>query len=328
MRNFLVRLLVLFFVVAGLFVVVLSCGGGAKITPDIDKPGGVDIPVSFRRDTVYVDYVEYRSGNLPLIISVPHDGGKSDVAFTLRTKENCPDPSFATVRDSYTELLANLIDSVVHAVTGKYAFLVRCDIRRTYVDMNRERGFGVPGGSRQGVVYDLYHSRIRVARGLVTALHGRGLVIDIHGHGHVVKQVELGYLVSKVDLDRSDGELLAGVGAGSGGYSKGSSIFSLSKSNRGGANFVELLRGSSSLGYLLAKWGVPCVPNSDKLSPGVEPYFSGGYITKAHGSAFSVGGSVDAIQMEFDSVARSAERRREYAQKVANAVLEFISLNY
>ncbi|MFA6770873.1 MAG: hypothetical protein WCR71_06835, partial [Bacteroidales bacterium] len=192
----------------------------------------------------------------------------------------------------------------------------------TYVDMNREKKYAVPLGSKQDAVYDLYHNRIKSARSLVTILHGKGLVIDIHAHGHEVQQVELGYLISKDNLDRDNSELLAG------NYSKDCSIYSISKNNKGNKNFVELLRGTNSLGYLLSKNNVPCVPNPDKLTPGLEPYFNGGHITKTHGSALSVGGTVDAIQMEFDSTARSAQRRQEYAKNIANAVLEFISLNY
>lgn len=309
-----------FFVV--FFILTTSCDSKAKITPDPVGPVIPENPAVFKRESLYVDYVEYRNGNLPIIISVPHDGQKTNSAYTLRTKENCPDPNFATVRDTYTTELANLIDSVIHVRTGKYAHLVRCDIKRTYVDMNRERNYAVPRDSKQVPVYDLYHNRMKTARNLVTLLHGKGIVIDIHAHGHDMQQVELGYLLSKATLNKSDSEIMAG------NYGNESSIFALSKNNTKNKNFVELLRGTGSFGDMLTQKNVPCVPNSAKPSPDTESYFNGGYITKTHGSAQATGGTVDAIQMEFDSTARSAERRKEYAQNVADAVLQFIALYY
>lgn len=303
--------------------VISSCDSKAKITPDPNNTGNNNNNSGvFKRESLYLNYVEYKNGNLPLIISVPHDGEKTNSTFTLRTKENCPDPNFATVRDTYTTELANLIDSVVHARTGKYAHLVRCDIKRTYVDMNRERRYAVPQDSKQVDVYELYHNRMKSAKNLVTILHGRGLVVDIHAHGHAVQQVELGYLLSKTTLNKSDSEITAG------NYSKESSIYSLSRNNTKNMSFVELLRGTGSFGDLLTQKNVPCVPNSAKPSPDVESYFSGGYITKTYGSVQTTGGTVDAIQMEFDSTARSAERRREYAQNVADALLQFLALYY
>ena len=322
MKKSFLRFLILF----SIFVIIASgfssCDSKAKITPDPYIPVVPENPTVFKRESLYVDYVEYRNGNLPLIISVPHDGQKTNSAFTLRTKDNCPDPNFATVRDTYTTELANLIDSVVHVRTGKYVHLVRCDIKRTYVDMNREQRYAVPTDSKQVPVYELYHSRMKSARNLVTILYGRGLVIDIHAHGHDVQQVELGYLLSKTNLNKSDSEIMAG------NYSKDCSIFALSTNNKLNKNFVELLRGTGSFGDILTQKNVPCVPNSAKPKPDAEYYFDGGYITQTYGSAQATGGTVDAIQMEFDSTARSAERRKEYATNVADAVLQFIELYY
>lgn len=323
MRNNLFSRLISFVFFSYLLVGFVSCSSDSKITPDSKKPSeDTTTPTDFKRDVSYLNYVEYRNGNLPLVISVPHDGGESNAAYTLRTKQNCLDPNFATVRDANTADLANLIDSVLHARTGKYAYLVRCGIKRTYIDMNRDKTYAVPLGSKQGAVYDLYHNKIKNARSLVTVLNGKGLLVDIHGHGHAVKQVELGYLVSTVNLNKSDAELLAG------NFHERCSIYSLTRTNKGDVNFVALLRGVNSLGSLLAKRDVPSVPCAEKPMPKDEPYLSGGYITKIHGSAKSMGGTVDAIQMEFDSVARNAENRRKTAEGVADALLEFLSLHY
>ena len=323
MKNTLLRYLLLMLVLFSSLMQLYSCDGKSGTDPDNpggDKPG--EETQVFKRSTVIQNFVEYRNGNFPLIISVPHGGGESDNSFTVRTQENTADPEFATVRDMYTMELAHLIDSMLHARTGKYAHVVICRLRRTYVDMNRQRQYAVPQGSRQEGVYDLYHSRMQNTRNLVTIESGRGLVLDIHGHAHEIQQVELGYSLSRSELNMSDSELM------NGNYASESSIYSLSKNNKLGKTFVEMLRGAYSFGNFLAARNVPCIPHSANPSPGTNSYFSGGYITTTYGSSGSGGGTVDAIQMEFDSTARSAEQRKDYASNVVDAILQFLDTNY
>ncbi len=323
MKNNLFRYLLLLLVSFSSLLQLYSCDGKSGMDPgqtEEEKPGnGTTV---FKRSIAIQNFVEYRNGNFPLIISVPHDGSESDNSFTTRTKENTSDPNFATVRDMYTMNLAHLVDSILHARTGKYAHVVICHLKRTYVDMNRIRQYAIPAGSRQEGVYDLYHSRMQNARTLVAIEWGRGLVLDIHGHGHDIQQVELGYNLSKTELNMSDQELI------NGNYAIQSSIYSLSRNNKQGRNFVEILRGGNSFGNFLAARNIPCIPHSTNPSPGQDGYFSGGYITTTYGSSGTNGGTVDAIQMEFDSTARSAERRKETASNLVDAILQFIDANY
>ncbi|MFA5713137.1 MAG: hypothetical protein WC960_03045 [Bacteroidales bacterium] len=276
----------------------------------------------FQRVTTITNYVEYRSGNLPIILSAPHGGSTENSSYTRRSQANTGDPSFADVRDNYTIELTKEIDSELYKLTGKYPYIIMLELRRWYVDANREEHYAVPAGSPQTSVYRHYHSTITSSRNEIKNKFKRGLLIDIHGHGHTVQQVELGYSVTKTNLDKDDGTLQAGTAKNS------SSIYGLTQNNKKGYNFVQLLRGTPSFGSALKSFNIECVPNHTKKSPGAEPYFNGGYITVTYGSMKSNGDFVDAIQMEFPNSYRAAGERNTTAKNVAKAILKFLEENY
>ena len=101
---------------------LLFCFCDSNNTLPHENPGETENPAVFTRDTIVNRYIEYRNGNFPLVISVPHGGSESNSSYTLRTKENCPDPQFSTVKDLYTIEFANLMDSIMHSLTGKLKF--------------------------------------------------------------------------------------------------------------------------------------------------------------------------------------------------------------
>ena len=308
-------------------VLFISCASKSDATPEVGTKPKPEVPKKeFVRKTEVVNYVEYRNGNAPFIISVPHDGSQTDEAVGKRTKENCPDPSFSTARDINTSALADLIDSIFVAKTGKYPYMVIGRLSRKYVDFNRELKYAIVEGSDKGrTVYNTYHDRAYMASDSVTKNHGAGLLIDIHGHGHEIQQIELGYLLKSSVLKLSNEDLASNVE-----YIKKSSIYNLVQHNKSRSGFIDLLRGANSFGSILYKNGLACVPHSSNLSPGSSPYFSGGYITQAHGSssAYSASGVVDAIQCEFNRDARTIGNRKKTAEAVVNSVLEYMKLHY
>ncbi len=286
--------------------------------------GGTNQPEEvFERSVIEANHVEYRTGNVPLILSVPHGGTLSDGSLVKRTSGNCPDPDFATVRDDKTIELANMIDSVFIAKTGKYPYMVIGKISRQYIDFNRKKSYAVPRNAPNNeYIWDVYHNWIKKAEEWVEKDFESGLLLDIHGQGHAVKQVEIGYCLSASELDLSDSEL-----AGDERYLFDASINRLVRNNKSGSSFVELLRGPYSLGSLMYKNGLNCVPHSLNPSPGDLPYFNGGYITYMYGSSEEIG-QIDAIQLEFDNVARQDANRKKTATALVEAVVEFINRHY
>lgn len=304
-----------------LFVAV-SCSSKSDTLPENNGSQGGSSDAFMRRVEV-TNYVEYRTGNAPLIISVPHDGTTTDAALVLRTKENCPDPSFSTAQDIYTTELADLIDSVFRAKTGKYPYMVIGRVSRKYVDFNREQKYAVVAGSTKGVgIYNTYHNRVKVAADSISKKNGAGLLLDIHGHSHEIQQIELGYLLKSSILNLDDATLAADEN-----YAYKSSIYNLVKNNKSGSTFTALLRGTYSFGSYLYKNGLACIPHSANLFPGDSPYFSSGEITQRHGSSQG-SGVIDAIQCEFNRNAREEVNRKNTAEAFVAAVLEYMEKHY
>ena len=309
-----------------------------------DNPDQPDVPDTpqpevFKRDTIIDCMVEYRTGNIPIIISAPHGsttkgGTVNEKSLVERKESNRKDPncscSFSKNQDAYTMTLARLIDAAIYEKTGKYPYLILAKQHRAYIDLNRHKQCAIPYVSgayavANEIVYDAYHERLTMASTDVENKFGVGILLDIHGHGHTVQQVEIGYLLSKEQLTKTDDELMADEKC-----AQKSSIYSLSLKNKNNLSFVELLRGEFSFGDYLKKAGLACVPRSGKLNPASsETYFSGGYISKSQGSSAEYGGTVDAIQLEFGSTVRNDEAKRAAAAKsVATAVIEYVKKHY
>lgn len=277
---------------------------------------------NFKRDTLKDSFVEYRTGNFPLIITVPHGGRMIDSTWTLRTKENCPDPKFTIVYDTHTPELAELIDSIVFARTGRYAHIIFCKMKRTYVDMNRIKEFAVPKGDKLiSDTYDKFHNEIIKAKKTITKQSGAGLLVDLHSHGHKKQEIEIGYQITKNDLNLTDEQLSAKEFVNKAG------IKNIALKNKGKLSFVEMLRGEKSFGTLLFKNGIPCLPHSENKSPGTLSHFSGGFVTQFHGSAN--GGSIDAIQLEFNRDSRKEDAvRKNTAEQLVSAIQSYLDLHY
>ncbi len=311
---------------AFLFVgcIIFSCSKSATEPEGQGSQGTTPEPGKvFERATNSSNGIEYRTGNVPIIFSVPHGGTSQGSNLVARTSSNCPDPDFATVRDDKTIELANMIDSIFIAKTGKYPYVVIANVSRKYVDFNRKKSYACPKNAPNNeYVWEVYHNWIKKAEEFVEKEFGSGLLLDIHGQAHAVKQVEIGYCLSASELDLLDSQL-----ASDGKYLFDFSMNRLVDNNKSGSSFVELLRGPYSLGSLMYKNGLACVPHSENPSPGDLPYFNGGYITYMYGSSEDIG-QIDAVQLEFDNVARQDANRKKTATALVEAVVEFVNKHY
>lgn len=276
----------------------------------------------FIRDTIKNNYCEYRTGNYPLIITVPHGGRLVDSTFILRTKENCSDPKFAIPYDTNTPELAELIDSIVFARTGKYPHIVFMRLKRTYIDVNREMKYAVPVGCSKIVdVYNNFYTFINSAKQNITNDFGAGLLLDFHAHGHQKQEVEIGYQISKDNLNLSDEEL------NNAGLDTLCGIYNIVKINKLNQTFAQYLRGDNSFGTLLYNNGTPCIPHKYNPQPLDTKYFSGAYVTKSSGSCS--GGTIDAIQLEFNGDSRKEPIKRiETVNNLVSTIEQFFEIHY
>ena len=311
-----IRLIVCWFVAA---LCLSACekpdNGPRHLTPEeIEYYKSQQVP-----QTVQIDkYVEFRKGDCPVILTVPHGGTLLEQLLTIRTNGNCPDPDFATDLDYNTRELADEIDQAYFIRTGFHPYMVIAIIKRNHIDFNRKREWAIPRGDENlGKIYDAYHGYIQQARQEVTSLYGSGLLLDIHGQSHS-QHIELGYLLTPSVLDKSDATL------DSGNYAASSSIPHLARTNKGGRSFSQVLRGTYSFGDFLYRNNLECVPRPGYTSPGNNPYFYGGYTTRTYGSYN--GGVIDAIQCEFRYSYRDTEsERHRAAEAFAKSIDEFLA---
>lgn len=260
------------------------------------------------------NYVEYRAGNLPIIISAPHGGDMTPAAIPDRT---CPNA--VTVNDGNTQALCRQIDTAIQMRFGCYPHIVINRLARRKLDANRDLPEAACDNPLAEQAWFDYHEFIDSAKTAVTATYGRGIFIDLHGHAHTIQRLELGYLLSGAELRKPDDSLNLPV------YVAESSIRQLADTNLHQYKHAQLLRDSFALGTLLHTRGYPSVPSSADPAPQAgEPYFNGGYNTFRHGS--SGGGAIDAVQIEcyFAGVRDTWANRRAFADTLSLALQIFL----
>lgn len=263
-------------------------------------------------------FIEFKEGNMPLILTVSHGGNERPKWISDRV---CPDA--VNVQDEFTlELAQEIVEAF--AVNGTYKpYVILNKLHRSKVDLNRNRLDGTCGDPNSEKAYDAFHGYVRDAKTRIEQHFSKGILVDIHGHGHEIQRIELGYLLYEEELRETD-DAINQVPLLS--YS---SIQGLTQNNLKELTHSELLRGPFSFGTLLENRGYACVPSVSIPYPkSNEPYFSGGYITATYGS-YS-GGTIDAIQMECnrDRVRDSAKNRKAFAKAFVESILEFLQANY
>ncbi len=260
------------------------------------------------------NYIEYIAGDLPFILSAPHGG-------TLNPSE-LPNRTYGTFStDSNTDLLALDIRKAMTNRLGHFPHVIICHLDRIKVDCNREIIEGAQSNALAEISWNDFQNFIGIAKQTVSNQFGRGFYIDLHGHGHPLQRLEIGYLLSAGQLGLSDTTL-----NGNSTYASQSSIRELN--TRSPFNFAQLLRGTNSLGGLLAANGYPSVPSPSDPDPGTNSYFNGGYNTDQHGSVN--GGTISGLQIECNStnVRDTSVSRLMFATNLTAALEVFFSNHF
>lgn len=262
--------------------------------------------------------IEYRCGNLPLILTAPHGGYLEPTHLPDRT---CPDA--VIIRDGFTQELARVIDSVFIEYHGCQPHIIINRLHRKKLDPNRDLSLATCDSPQAAAAWHAFHTFTDSARAIVERNFSKGLLLDIHGHAHVIQRLELGYQLTGDHLRAGDSAINSAFRV------QRSGIRSLVGINLNNLNHVELLRGENALGTLLHLQGYTSVPSQQIPFPQAsEPYFSGAYISERHGSMN--GGRIDAIQLEHQmtGVRDNAMNRRTYADTLRRVVLDFLRQHY
>lgn len=263
-------------------------------------------------------YVEYRAGNLPIILSAPHGGSLEPATIPDRDCSGC-----SYVQDSWTKPITEGMYDAFFEQTGCYPHVIINLLHRKKFDANRDIDDAADGDPTVEQSWANYHAFIDAAKTQVVDDYGRGLFLDIHGHAHTIQRIEMGYLLSGAELRLSDATLNTTT------YIEESSIRTLVGDNLESHTHAELLRGDDSFGTLMDEKGFPSVPSFADPFPDVgEPYFSGGYNTVRHGSRDNAG-EIDAIQLELNQDVRfNAVTREILIDSLTRAANQYIDLHY
>jgi N-formylglutamate amidohydrolase len=211
-------------------------------------------------------------GTLPLILTVPHDGGEFLGLMPPRTKG-------AVVRDAGTRELAENVASLLEKRLGKRPYLVIAKFSRKFLDANRSEQDAME--SQEALpAYRAYHDQVRAFASEVKLQFPAGaLLVDVHGQSddpNTTFRGTRGGLTAKALLARSG---------------------------------PTALQGEKSILGVLASKGYPVNPVVGAESLREDPRFAGGYTVFHYGSQHADG--IDAIQLEFGKNHRANPRLAE-----------------
>lgn len=237
-----------------------------------------------------VELVEIQQGDLPIILSAPHDGSLDVPGAKPRTGAGleAKPGGFVTARDTGTAPLAQLVSQAIETRFGRKPYLVVNRAHRKFMDPNRPAAEAYEEAATQ-IVYETYHNFLHSVCEEVRNKYQSGLLLDIHGQGSqrntVFRGTQNGLTV----------ELLRNR-FGEGAHS-------------GDASFLAMLDARKFIVY----------PNP--FDGKEQAGFTGGFIVKNYGSHSTYG--IDAIQLEFGGLYRAADNRASAAAVIADAVAEY-----
>ncbi|MFK8057611.1 MAG: T9SS type A sorting domain-containing protein [Saprospiraceae bacterium] len=264
------------------------------------------------------NYVEYRAGNLPIVISAPHGGSLEPATIPDRDCNNC-----VVLKDSWTKPITEGVYDAIVEQTGCYPHVIINLLHRKKFDANRDVGDAADGNLTVEKTWRGYHALIDSAKAQVAKDYGRGIFFDMHGHSHTVQRIELGYLLSGGELRLTDSVLNTSE------FIEESSLKTLAGDNIQSLIHSELIRGETSFGTILTYDGFPSVPSvQDPFPMEGESYFSGGYNTQRHGSRDN-SGPIDGVQIELNRDIRFNDSTRQVLiQSLATSIVEYIDQHY
>ena len=217
--------------------------------------------------------IDASSGSLPLLLTVPHDGGDFLSFSPHRTRG-------ATVRDAGTRALAERVADLLQQQTGRRPYLVIAKFSRKQLDANRPEAEALESADLLPA-YRTYHDQVAAFVAELRRKHPQGaLLVDVHGQSD------------------DPGTTFRGTRAG------------LTASRLVQRFGPSSLQGRHSLLGLLAAQGYQVDPVPDAPSLREDPRFSGGHTVFTYGSHRPEG--IDAIQLEFGRQHRADPRLAEH----------------
>jgi hypothetical protein len=258
-----------------------------------------------------LNYIEYIAGDLPIIISVPHDGNLKPDFINDRTFG-------ASAKDYGTREIAEVMRRELKAITGKYPHVIISHLSRKKLDPNREEFEAAQDDQLAINAWNEYHGFIETALATAELQYGRGFFIDLHGQRHPEERIEIGYCLDNEILALTDEDLNSEELIGR------SSLKNMLKFSA--KTHAELIRGEESLGAIFDQYDVSSTPSPSDPFPDSYKYFSGGYTTLRHAAMND--GNISGVQFELNSDLREQSKYKSTGRTLAKVILEYLTTHW
>jgi hypothetical protein len=257
--------------------------------------------------------IEYIAGDMPIIIVAPHAGNlQPTILPDISTRGN----------DNGTLDLVNFIADSFHFKSGGCRpHIIINHLRPSKLNPVYDESDSLLAAGTNIIALQAlndFHHFIQFAHAKVTADWGKGHYFELHGNGTNEKWNMVGLGISKTYLNSPDSVIMTRVNQ--------STIKNLC--TVGGANFLEVLKGPTSLGGMLDSldWKSTTSPRFPAPPDSVTFYFAG-QNTWRYGSKNS--GTIDATHLEsyWEFMVKSSNKLK-YANDLTNSILKFMNLHY
>jgi N-formylglutamate amidohydrolase len=237
--------------------------------------------------------VDSQLGQLPLLITCPHDGRQQPPGVPERPDEQRGCGRARKQADLSTRAIARGLSVAVEDLTAQ-PFSVTAHFHRRFIDANRRAACAFDARAA-APFYQEYHRRITLGIAAIKrTFPNRGLLVDIHGAADLADQPGIHVLLG-TDNRRSLGRLFE--------------LDSMILWRRGGP-----VRALQSAGFGV----IPAEAGEDEHSS-----FDGGFTVRRHGAARATG--LDALQVEIvRSVRRDERRRQQLIQALAEGLVSLL----
>jgi len=244
----------------------------------------VALGVASRGASAQTGLVETMRGDLPLLLTVPHDGMEAVPGVPRRT-------GGVRARDASTLAIAHGVSDGLLAALGGRPYLVAAHFSRRYIDANRppDQAYEVAAAAPY---YDAYHGQVAAyVAELRARFPGGALLVDVHGQA-----ADRDALIRGTQDGATVAALLARAGE------------------------AALTGPRSVFGQLQAR-GYAVTPPNTPLGAPPESLYRGGYTVLAYGSQRATG--IDAIQIEIGATWREPPSAPRLAADLAAALAVF-----
>lgn len=258
-------------------------------------------------------YIEYIAGDMPIIIVAPHAGGL--------VPANLPNINTRGTDNGTMELALFMADSLHLKTGGCRPHIIINHLKPSKLNpVHSASDSTTSAGTNPLALQALndFHNFIQIAHTKVSNDWGKGHYFELHGNGTAEEWNMVGLGISKSYLKLTDSVINTRVN-----YSTVKNLCTA-----GGTNFIEVLKGPTSLGGMLDSLGWKSTTSPNHPSPPDSvTFFYAGQNTWRYGSKNS--GTIDATHLEsyWKFMVLSANRSK-YSNDLADAMLNFMNIHY